>query len=326
MSTKNFTILLTRKLPENIENKLALKFNVISNKNDKHYSYKDLRKKVASADILVPCISDTIDSSILKSASKLKLIANYGNGVDNIDLITAKEKNITVTNTPEVLTEDTADIVMTLILMLCRQVKQAERKLYTGEWHGWGPSITHGERVTGKSLGIIGMGRIGSAVAKKARAFGLKINYHNRKRLNKNIEKKLNAKFWKSLNDMLSSMDIISIHCPYTPDTFHLLSKRRLKILKKTSVIINTSRGEIIDENSLADLLVEKKIQGVGLDVFEHEPQIATKLIESSNAVLLPHISSATRESREAMGNRVIKNIEDFCIGKTPKDTVKTSS
>ncbi|MDC3090843.1 D-glycerate dehydrogenase [Rickettsiales bacterium] len=324
MSKKNYTILLTRKLPENIEKKLSINFNIILNKNDKNYSYKELRKKVESADILVPCISDTIDSSILKSATKLKLIANFGNGVDNIDLITAKEKNIVVTNTPEVLTEDTADIVITMILMLCRGIKQAEEKLYKGKWDGWGPSDTHGERVNGKKLGIIGMGRIGSAVAKKAMTLGLEINYHNRKRLNKNIEKNLKAKYWINLNEMLSKMDIISIHCPYTPETFHLLSKRRLQLLKSSSLIINTSRGEIIDENSLAELLIRKKIQGVGLDVFEHEPQVTTKLLESKNAVLLPHISSATKQSRDAMGSRVIKNIMDFCSGKTPPDIIKT--
>ena len=323
MSKKDYTILLTRKLPENIEKKLSINFNILLNKSDKNYSYKELRKKVEIADILVPCISDTIDSSVLKSAVKLKLIANFGNGVDNIDLITAKEKNIVVTNTPEVLTEDTADIVITMILMLCRRIKQAEEKLYNGKWDGWGPSITHGERVNGKKLGIIGMGRIGSAVAKKAMTLGLEINYHNRKRLNKNVEKKFNAKYWSDLNEMLSKMDIISIHCPYTPETFHLLSKRRLQLLKPSSMIINTSRGEIIDENSLAELLIRKKIQGVGLDVFEHEPQVTSKLLESKNAVLLPHISSATKQSREAMGNRVIKNIENFCSGKPPPDMIK---
>ncbi len=324
MSKSNITILLTRKLPDNIENKLSLKYNVISNKKDKIYSYKELRKKIETVDILVPCISDTIDSSVLKSAIKLKLIANFGNGVDNIDLITAKEKNIIVTNTPEVLTEDTADIVITMILMLCRQIKHAEKTLFDGKWNGWGPSITHGERVKGKKLGIIGMGRIGGAVAKKARSIGLHINYHNRKRLGKKIEKEYDAKYWENLNEMLSGMDIISIHCPYTPETFHLLSRKRLKILKRTSIIINTSRGEIIDENSLAEFLIQKKIYGVGLDVFEHEPQITSKLLEAQNTVLLPHISSATKQSREAMGNRVVKNIEAFCLNKNPPDVILT--
>ena len=323
MHKKNFTILLTRRLPEQIEKKLIQDYNVLINIKDKPYSYKELRKKIEKVDILVPCISDTIDSSVLKSAKKLKLIANFGNGVDNIDLITADEKKIIVTNTPEVLTEDTADIVLTLILMLLRKVRQAETKLYQGEWDGWGPSITHGERLAGKNLGIIGMGRIGSAVAKRALTLGLKINYHNRNKLNKSVEDKFRAKYWKDLNAMLKNVDILSVHCPYTPETFHLLSRRRLKLMKKTSIIINTSRGEIVDENALAEQLMKNRIQGVGLDVFEHEPQVSTKLLESKNAVLLPHISSATRESRDAMGLRVFKNIEKFSSGQSPPDRIK---
>ncbi len=325
MHKKNYTILLTRKLPEKIENKLTANFKVVLNTKDKPFSYKELRKKIEHIDILVPCISDTIDSSVLKSAKKLKLIANFGNGVDNIDLITAHENQIVVTNTPEVLTEDTADIVLTLILMLSRKIKAAEEKLYMGKWYGWGPSVTHGERLFGKKLGIIGMGRIGSAVANRAKTLGLKINYHNRKRLSQKIESNFNAKYWKDLNGMLKEIDILSIHCPYTPETFHLLSKRRIKLMKKTSIIINTSRGEIIDENALADQLTSKKIHGVGLDVFEHEPQVSAKLLDSKNAVLLPHISSATKESREAMGMRVLKNIEKFSMGLTPPDKVKVT-
>ena len=323
MHKKNFTILLTRRLPELIEKELIEDHNVMVNIKDKPYSYKELRKKIENVDILVPCISDTIDSSVLKSAKKLQLIANFGNGVDNIDLITADEKKIIVTNTPEVLTEDTADIVLTLILMLLRKVRQAETKLYQGKWDGWGPSITHGERLAGKNLGIIGMGRIGSAVAKRALTLGLKINYHNRNKLNKSVEDKFRAKYWKDLNAMLKNVDILSVHCPYTPETFHLLSKRRLKLMKKTSIIINTSRGEIVDENALAEQLTKNKIHGVGLDVFEHEPQVNTKLLESKNAVLLPHISSATKESRDAMGLRVLKNIERFSLGSNPPDRIK---
>ena len=326
MHKRNYTILLTRRLPEKIENQLVANYKVILNPKDKPYSYKELRKKVENIDILVPCISDTIDSSVLKSAKKLKLIANFGNGVDNIDLITAHEKKIIVTNTPEVLTQDTADIVLTLILMLSRKVKAAEEKLYMGKWYGWGPSITHGERLFGKKLGIIGMGRIGCAVANRAKTLGLKINYHNRKRLSKKIESNFSAKYWNDLNSMLKEIDILSIHCPYTPETFHLLSKRRIQLMKKTSIIINTSRGEIIDENALADQLTSKKIHGVGLDVFEHEPQVSSKLLDSKNAVLLPHISSATKESRDAMGMRVLKNIDKFSKGLAPPDKVKASS
>ena len=326
MHKNDYTILLTRRLPEKIENQLISKYKVVLNTKDKPYSYKELRNKVENIDILVPCISDTIDSSVLKSAKKLKLIANFGNGVDNIDLITAHEKQIIVTNTPEVLTQDTADIVLTLILMLSRKIKAAEEQLYMGKWYGWGPSITHGERLFGKKLGIIGMGRIGCAVANRAKTLGLKINYHNRKRLGKKIESNFNAKYWSDLNSMLKEIDILSIHCPYTPETFHLLSKRRIKLMKKTSIIINTSRGEIIDENALADQLISKNIYGVGLDVFEHEPQVSSKLLDSKNAVLLPHISSATKESREEMGKRVLKNIDKFSMGLIPPDRVKVGS
>ncbi len=324
MHSKNINILLTRKLPDLIEKKLSNKYNVVSNKHDKPLNYKDLKKKVEDVDILVPCISDTIDSSIIKSAKRLKLIANFGNGVDNIDLITAKEKKILVTNTPEVLTEDTADIVVAMILMISRGIKKAENTINAGEWSGWGPSKTIGQRIRGKKLGIIGMGRIGQAVAQRAKTLGLEINYHNRNKLSNSLEKKYHAKYWSDLDNMLKQMDIISFHCPYTPDTFHLLSKRRLKILKKTCIVINTSRGEIIDEYALAELLSNKKIFGAGLDVFENEPQVSPKLFEQENVVLLPHISSATKESRIDMGLRVIKNIEQFVSQRSPNDLVLT--
>ena len=270
----------------------------------------------------MPCVSDTIDGSIIKSGKKLKLIANFGNGVDNLDLVTAKEQGVIVTNTPDVLTEDTADLVLTMILMISRKVIDAQKKLMSGNWSGWGPSETMGKRIKGQNIGIIGMGRIGCAVANRLKILGGKILYHNRKRLNKSIEKKYSAQFFSDLDLMISKSDIISIHCPYTPETFHLLSKKRLKLLKRNCIIINTSRGEIIDEQALAILLHQKKIGGAGLDVFEHEPQITPSLLDSQNVVLLPHISSATIESRVAMGERVIKNIEFFNNRKRPPDLV----
>ena len=319
-------ILITRKLPEKIEKKLEENYSVIQNKKDKKYSYKDLKKRIENIDILIPCISDTIDASIIKAAKKLKLIANFGNGVDNLDLITAKEKRIVVTNTADGLTEDTADVVLTMLLMLIRKILTARKKLMKGEWNGWGPSETLGERVFGKKVGIIGMGRIGCAVAKRLIVLGMEINYHNRDRLNKASERKYNARFWNDLDSMISYVDVLTIHCPHTPETFHLLSKKRLKLLKKNSIIINTSRGEIIDESALADLLINKKIGGAGLDVFEHEPQISQKLLESPNVVLLPHISSATNESRIAMGERVLKNINFFIKGKCPPDKITDMS
>tara|TARA_Y100000589_G_C27193315_1_gene645694 strand:+ start:3326 stop:4315 length:990 start_codon:yes stop_codon:yes gene_type:complete len=326
MVLKNPVILLTRKLPDQIEEKLSANYSVICNKFDKKFSYKELKKKIENVDILVPCISDTIDASIIKAAKKLRLIANFGNGVDNLDLITAEERNVLVTNTPDVLTEDTSDIVLTMILMLCRCVGIAQNKLLSGDWLGWGPSEMLGEKISGKEIGIIGMGRIGKAVAKRCLTLGIKINYHNRKRLDKKIERAYQAKYWDDLDQMLKHSDIISIHCPYTPETFHLLSKKRLCILKRNSIIINTSRGEIIDENELAELLIKKRIGGAGLDVFEHEPQVTQKLLDAKNVVLLPHISSATKESRIAMGDRVIKNIERFIKGKSLPDLVKNTN
>ena len=323
MHSKNLNILLTRKLPDSIEKKLSSKYKVFLNKKDKILSYNELKKKILDVDILVPCISDTIDSSIIKSAKKLKMIANFANGVDNIDLVTAKERKIVVTNTPEVLTDDTADIVISLILMLCRSIPKAQQIISNGKWLGWGPNKSHGQSIKGKKLGIIGMGRIGQAVSLRAIQLGLDIHYHNRNRLSKKTENTLRAKFWPNLNELLMNMDIVSIHCPYTPETFHLLSKRRLKLMKKSSILINTSRGEIVDENALASFLLSKKIFGAGLDVFENEPQVSPKLFEAENVVLLPHISSSTSQSREAMSSRVLKNIESFLIGKVPKDTIK---
>ena len=315
--------MLTRKLPEKIEKKLQKNYTIVLNKTDKRYTYKDLKKKIQEVDILVPCITDTIDASIIKAGNKLKLIANFGNGVDNIDLITAEDRKVQVTNTPDVLTDDTADLVLTMTLIISRKILLAQQKLKNGSWKGWGPNETLGERIKGKKLGIIGMGRIGSAVAKRMKMLGMKIKYHNRKRVSKKIESEYDAKYYRNLEEMLACSDVITIHCPFTPETFHLLSKKRLKFLKKNCIVINTSRGEIVDEEALANILFEKKIGGAGLDVFEHEPQVTMKLLECDNVVLLPHISSATKESRIAMGERVIRNIENFVKGKLPPDRVK---
>tara|TARA_B100000900_G_scaffold409040_2_gene424264 strand:+ start:1567 stop:2553 length:987 start_codon:yes stop_codon:yes gene_type:complete len=323
MKRKNIVILITRKLPEKIEKKLKDDFTVLDNKTDKKLSYNELKKKIGNVDVLIPCISDTIDSSIIKSGKRLKLIANFGNGVDNLDLVTANEENVLVTNTPDVLTQDTADLVLTMVLMISRKVIDAQKKLTCGKWNGWGPSETMGQRIKGKNVGIIGMGRIGRAVAQRLNILGVNIYYHNRNRLSKSIERNHKAKYFANLDLMISKCDIISIHCPYTPETFHLMSKKRLNLLRKNCIVINTSRGEIIDEQALANLLFKKKIGGAGLDVFEHEPQITQKLFESENVILLPHISSATIESRVAMGERVIRNIRLFVNGKRPPDIIR---
>jgi glyoxylate reductase len=284
-----------------------------------------LIEAVKTATVLVPTVTDRIDRTVLSQAgSQLKLIANFGTGVDNIDLDTARNRGIIVTNTPGVLTEDTADMTMALILAVPRRLTEGAFVLKdkTKTWEGWSPTWMLGHRIWGKRLGIIGMGRIGQAVARRARAFGVQIHYHNRRRLPEEIEEELEATYWESLDQMLVRMDIISVNCPHTPATYHLLSARRLKLLKPTAYIVNTSRGEVIDENELARLIEAGAISGAGLDVFEHEPAINPKLLASDRVVALPHMGSATIEGRIDMGEKVIINIKTFLDGHAPPDRV----
>jgi glyoxylate reductase len=268
-------------------------------------------------------VTDRIDAAGLSQAGPdLKLIASFGTGVDHIDLKTARERGITVTNTPGVLTEDTADMTMAMLLALPRRLSEGERLVRTGAWQGWGPTSMLGQRIWGKRLGIIGMGRIGQAVARRARGFGLAVHYHNRRRVHPDVEGELEATYWESLDQMLSRMDIISVHCPHTPATYHLLSARRLRLMPAHAYIVNTSRGEVIDENALARLLETGEIAGAALDVFEHEPAINPKLLKMENVLLLPHMGSATIEGRIAMGEKVIISIKTFADGHTPPDRV----
>jgi len=259
---------------------------------------------------------------LAQAGKRLKLIASFGTGVDHIDLATARQRGITVTNTPGVLTEDTADMTMALILAVPRRLAEGERLMRTGEWSGWGPTTMLGHRIWGKRLGIVGMGRIGQAVARRALGFGLSVHYHNRRRVHPDVEAELEATHWESLDQMLAHMDIISINCPHTPATYHLLSARRLKLLRPHCYIVNTSRGEVIDENALTRMLVAGDLAGAGLDVFEHEPAVNPKLIALDNVVLLPHMGSATIEGRQDMGEKVIINIKTFVDGHTPPDRV----
>jgi glyoxylate reductase len=298
-------------------------FDTRLNDDDHSMTRDELVAAVKTADILVPTLTDRIDKGILAQAGdNLRLIANFGTGVDHIDLAAARERGITVTNTPGVLTEDTADMTMALILDVIRRVSQGERLIRSGAWTGWGPTTMLGHRLWGKRLGIIGMGRIGSAVARRARGFGLSIHYHNRRQLPEHAEQELEATYWESLDQMLARMDIISVNCPHTPGTFHLLSARRLKLLKKTAVVVNTSRGEVIDEQALTRILRDKQIAGAGLDVFEHEPAVNPKLLALDNVTLLPHMGSATIEGRIDMGEKVIINIKTFADGHKPPDRV----
>ncbi len=326
MAQKKPLVVVTRKLPDVIETRMMELFETRLNLDDHQMTKAELVEAVKAADVLVPTITDRIDASILSQAGpNLKLIANFGTGVDHIDLATARQRSITVTNTPGVLTEDTADMTMALILSVPRRLAEGERLMRSGEWSGWSPTFMLGHRIWGKRLGIIGMGRIGQAVARRAKAFGMSIHYHNRKRVHPDIEHELEATWWESLDQMLARMDVVTIHSPHTPATFHLLSARRLKLMQPHAYIINTSRGEIVDENALTRMLQRREIAGAGLDVFEHEPAVNPKLLELDNVVLLPHLGSATLEGRVDMGEKVIINIKTFADGHNPPDRVLAS-
>ena len=323
MPTKKPRVVVTRKLPDVIETRMMELFDVQLNLDDQPMTKAQLIQAVANADVLVPTVTDRIDAAILAQAGdRLRLVANYGTGVDHIDLATARQRGITVTNTPDVLTEDTADMTMALFLAVSRRIAEGERVMRTGEWKGWAPTWMLGHRINGKRLGIIGMGRIGRAVARRARGFNMAIHYHNRKRVHESVETELEATYWESLDQMLARVDLVSVNCPHTPATYHLLSARRLQLLQPHCIIVNTARGEVIDENALTRMLEAGDIAGAGLDVFEHEPAVNPKLLALDNTVLLPHLGSATVEGRVDMGEKVLINIKTFVDGHKPPDRV----
>jgi len=323
MPRKRLSVVVTRKLPEAVETRMRELFEVKLNDTDTAMTEAELAEAMATADVLVPTVTDRIGQKLLAQAGEnLKLIANYGAGFDHIDVETARRRGILVSYTPGVLTEDTADMTMALILAVPRRIKEGMELIQSGDWQGWSPTAIMGHRIWGKRLGILGMGRIGQAVARRARAFGLQIHYHNRRRLHEDIEAELDATYWESLDQMLARMDIVSVNCPHTPATFHLLSARRLALMKPTAYIVNTARGEVIDENALTRMLSAGELAGAGLDVFEHEPAINPKLLKLDNVVLLPHMGSATIEGRIAMGEKVIISIKTFADGHTPPDRV----
>jgi glyoxylate reductase len=298
-------------------------FNVTLREDDTPLTRAQLGEAMATADVLVPTITDTIDAALLAQAGeKLKLIANFGAGIDHVDVATARQRGILVSNTPGVVTEDTADMTMALILAVTRRIPEGLALMQAGDWTGWAPTAMLGGRVGGRRLGILGMGRIGQAVARRAAAFGMQIHYHNRKRLRPEVEEALEATYWESLDQMVARMDVLSINCPHTPSTFHLMNARRLKLMKPSSVIVNTSRGEVIDENALTRMLRANEIAGAGLDVYERGVEINPRLRELSNVVLLPHMGSATVEGRIEMGEKVIINIKTFADGHRPPDLV----
>ena len=318
MSSK-VKVVVTRKLPDAVETRMMELFDTRLNLNDIALTHEELIMAVQSAEILVPTVTDNIDAEVINSAGdQLKMIANFGAGVDHVDLTAAAEKGIIITNTPDVLTEDTADLTMALVLMTPRRMGECERFVRAKEWSGWTPTFMMGNRINGKRLGIIGMGRIGTAVAERARGFGLAVHYHNRHRVNEELERELEVTYWENLDQLLTHMDIVVVTCPSTPATYHLLSERRLKLMQPHSYVVNTSRGNIIDETALVSLLEQGLIAGAGLDVFENEPAIHPKLYDMENVVILPHIGSSTIEGRVAMGERVIVNAKTFIDGHKP--------
>jgi len=316
-------VIVTRKLPDVIETRMMELFDVRLNLDDRPMSREQLIEAVGTAQVLVPTVTDRIDADILSRAGEtLKLIASFGTGVDHIDLPAALKRNVVVTNTPGVLTEDTADVTMALILTVARRLGEGERLVRRAGWSGWSPTSMLGHRLRGKRLGIVGMGRIGQALARRATAFGLAIHYHNRRRVLPEIENELEATYWESLDQMLARMDIVSVNCPHTPATYHLLSARRLALMRPDAILVNAARGEIVDEAAMTRMLERGNLAGVGLDVYEHEPAINPKLLKLENAVLLPHLGSATIEGRVEMGEKVIVNIRTFVDDHTPPDRV----
>ena len=323
MSVRKLKVVLTRRLPDAVETRMRELFDAELNLTDKPMDRAALEAAVQRADVLVPTITDVIDADLIAGAGEqLKMIANFGAGVDHIDIDAAVGRKIIVTNTPGVLTEDTADLTMSLILAVSRRIVEGAAVVQDGRFTGWTPTWMSGRRLWGKRLGIVGMGRIGQAVARRARAFGLQVHYHNRKPVSDAVAEELGATWWDDLDQMLSRMDIISLNCPHTKETHHLLSAERLALLQPHALVVNTARGELIDEAALAEALKTRALAGVGLDVFEHEPAVHPGLLGHANAVLLPHLGSATMETRQDMGDRVIANIMTFQNGHRPPDRV----
>lgn len=323
MPKERLNVVVTRRLPAAVETRLKELFNVTLRDDDTPMTRQELVDAVRSADVLIPCITDKIDAGLIGQAGeRLKLIANFGAGIDHVDVNTARQRGILVSNTPDVVTDDTADMTMALMMAVTRKIPQGLSVMQSGTWQGWSPTANLGGRLGGRRLGILGMGRIGQAVARRAAAFGMQIHYHNRKRLRPEIEDALGATYWNSLDQMVARMDIVSINCPHTPSTFHLMNARRLKLMKPSAVIVNTSRGEVIDENALTRMLRAGELSGAGLDVYEHGTEINPRLRKLENVVLLPHMGSATIEGRLEMGEKVIINIKTFEDGHRPPDLV----
>ena len=324
MPSQRLSVALTRRLPEPVEARLCELFDTTLREDDTPMTREELAAAARGNDVLVPTLTDRIDARLIGQAGdRLKLIANYGAGVDHIDVATARQRGILVSNTPGVSADDTADMTMALILAVTRRIPEGLALMQSGEWKGWSPTALLGGRISGRRLGILGLGRIGQAVARRAAAFGMEVHYHNRKRLRPETEEELRARYWESLDQMVARMDVISVNCPHTPSTFHLMNARRLKLMKEGAVIVNTSRGEVIDQNALTRMLRAGEIGGAGLDVYEDAAN--PRLREMKNVVLLPHMGSATVEGRIEMGEKVLVNIKTFQDGHRPPDQVVPS-
>ncbi len=323
MPASRLKVIVTRRLPEPVEARMKELFDIELSEHDRPMTREALADAMRRADVLVPTITDQIDAALIGQAGQaLRLIASYGAGVDHIDVATARSRGILVSNTPGVVTDDTADMTMALILAVTRRIPEGLATMQAGTWEGWSPMAFLGGRLAGRRLGILGMGRIGQAVARRARAFGCQVHYHNRRRLRPETEAELEATYWESLDQMIARMDILSVNCPHTPSTFHLLNARRMKLMKPSAVVVNTSRGEVIDENALTRMLAAREIAGAGLDVYEHGVAVNPRLRELPNVVLLPHMGSATLEGRIEQGEKVIINIKTFADGHRPPDQV----
>lgn len=323
MSSSKLSVVVTRRLPEAVEKRLSELFDVQLNESDIPFDHAQLVKALQTTDVLVPTLSDNLDTQTLASAGdRLKLIANYGSGYDHVDIEAANTRKILVTNTPGLLSEDSADMTLALILTVMRRFKEGSAALQSGDWTGWAPSAFLGTSVGGKTLAIVGMGRVGMAVARRANAFGMKVVYHNRKHVHPEIERNLNATYVEKMEDMLPLADVLSLHCPNTPETHHLMNAARLKLMKPTAFVINTARGQVIDETALIDALEQNRLAGAGLDVFEKGSEVNPRLCGCDNVMLLPHMASATKEARVDMGERVILNIKTFELGHRPPDQV----
>ena len=319
---RNPRVVVTQELPDAIMDRMAALFDARLNRTESRLSPDALREAVADCDVLVPTVTDAVDTDLLAGAPRLGLIANFGAGVNHIDLRAARARGIVITNTPGVLTEDTADMVMALIVSVPRRLAEGEKLVRSGAWTGWSPGGMLGYRIGSKALGIVGMGRIGQAVARRARAFGLSIHYHNRRRLPAVLEAELGATWYPALDDLLAAADILTIHTPLNADSRGLIDARRLALLRRHVFLINASRGGIVDEEALVGALEAGRLAGAGLDVWEHEPRIDPRLLALPNVVMTPHMGSATYEGRVASGEKVIRNIRAWADGHRPPDQV----